>query len=416
MTRDELRAECRKKAESLGQQTSWLVCATKEAMARYLEPGNTVAVEQPPFHPGEPDDDVSRLTRQLAEAIAAKQKPAQPAIDHAAIDAAVARGVQSLRDEVKPLIDLAERAKTDSQTAARLPLIASAASAPGGIMDKLIARYQPGKPAPVHACLLSPPSFGKSFAVRKLGESYDLYIEHGCSGDMDEISTLCGTVAPDGKGGFTTVDGVLSQATRAASNGQNVLVLLDEVFRLREDSTNWLLTFLTPRTVAGVRTYQLRTRRPSANGTWEVIECPADRLHIVCAANLGHSRPNEAFWSRLDKVRIDANHSTLTQIASAVLSAYGISPGNPADVRAFAESFASRMLESRKLVASGQLAYPLDIRVLVRACETAERPELDSVRQRVKDSIVDACALWDGDLGDNVLASVDEASKLGDSL
>jgi len=113
------------------------------------------------------------------------------------------------------------------------------------ILDEVTKYYSPNNEALANLMLLSPPSFGKSHAIRILGDSYDTFLEHNCSEDIDEIATLTGSVIPDSSGtGFINVDGVLTQAMRDASNGKSVLMFFDEVLRWNENVQAFLLTFL----------------------------------------------------------------------------------------------------------------------------------------------------------------------------
>lgn len=301
--------------------------------------------------------------------------------------------VNELADIVAPLADLAARVKADAGTAARLPLLAAAASG-NHILDKLLRFYKAGSEQLIKVCVTAPPSFGKSFSIRLLGKAYDVFLEHGCSEDADEIATLLGSPVPDGAGGFIVVDGLLAEAVRAASSGKTVLLFLDEVFRLHPKAQEWLLAFLT-----GVKTpdgaiYRLRTRRADS-GRLEVIECKAKNLHIVAASNLGLVKPVEAFWSRWHKLRLDWNLPDCSAVACAILDSYGIT-----HTKKFGENFAKLIGESRNAAKAGQTSYPVDFRLLEAACVAAATPDEDGVRSFIKEHVVAQIANWDGDLGD----------------
>ena len=330
------------------------------------------------------------------------QKPAAAAVG---VDEAAVRGIvepllgevesslQVLRDEIAPLAALAAKAAADASASARIPVLAAAASG-NRIVDRLLPHYRPGVDVLTKVCVTAPPSFGKSYSIRILGRSYDLFLEHGCSPDADEIPTLLGSPVPDGKGGFTIVDGVLTQAVRAAASGKTVLLFLDELFRLNSVAENWFLAFLTGVKSPAGRVYQLRTRRVTASGDLEVITCPAGNLHIIGASNLGLSRPSDAFWSRFLKHRLEWNLADCTAVAKSLLDSYGIfAPTLPA-------KYAALIGVSRTECKAGRINYPVDFRLLESACEVAATPDEACVSAFVKAALVDQVANWDGDLGD----------------
>jgi hypothetical protein len=271
------------------------------------------------------------------------------------------------------------------------------------IVDALAKFYTVGEEAPANVLLCSPPSLGKSYGVRTFAAGYDVYLEHGCSDDMDEIATLLGSPMPDGRGGFITVDGVLTQAVREASAGKNVLMLLDEVLRLSPRAQEWLLSFLTGvKRPDGSRVYRLRTRRVDASGALEVIECEAARLHIVGATNLGMLNPVEAFWSRWETVRLDFTTATVEAVAQAILSAHGIADPD----RILSRAWAAIVQESRKAVAENKLRFPVDMRILERAAQLAPEPTIAAVGKVAAERLADNTAHWNADLGDTDPQSV----------
>ena len=279
----------------------------------------------------------------------------------------------------------------------------AAKSDPNPIVEALGKFYVPGEEAPANVLLCSPPSLGKSYGVRTFASAYDVYLEHGCSDDMDEIATLLGSPMPDGKGGFITVDGVLTQAVRSAAEGKNVLLLLDEVLRLAPRAQEWLLSFLTGvKRHDGTRCYRLRTRRVDATGALEVIECDAARLHLVGATNLGMLQPVEAFWSRWETVRLDFTPATVQAVASAILAAHGI----PDSGDVLAKAWAQIVTESRSAVAEGKLRFPVDMRMLERAAQYATAPTVAEVGKWAAERLADNTAHWNADLGDTDPQSV----------
>lgn len=304
--------------------------------------------------------------------------------------------IAKLEGAIEPLLNAATG---ESKTTARMRVAATVAS--GNVfLDKLTKFYQPGKEAAANVLLASPPSFGKSYAIRMLGDSYDVYLEHGCSDDMDEIATLLGSPVPDGKGGFVVVDGVLTEAVRAAESGKTVLLMLDEVLRLTPRAQEWLLTFLTGVKRGGKRFYRLRTRH-AIDGNLEVIECPSENLHIVAATNLSIISPIEAFWSRWETVRVEFTVKLAEAQGKAILDSYGVS--DPDDK--LSKTFAGIINESRQRVADSKLKYPADFRILERAAACAPRPDRSAVAKFLADRLSDNVANWNPDTGDLVAES-----------
>lgn len=354
----------------------------------------------------------------LAEALA-ELAAGQPAgVDEDAVNAAVESAIKPLQDKVASLEDatgavkaLVEVIKTDAKAAARLPVVLAAASGSNPVLQKVSPLYKPGIESGTHSLVLSPPSFGKSYSIRQLGKSYDLYLEHGCSNDMDEIATLLGSPVPDGKGGFAISDGVLSQAVRAASTGKSVLLLLDEILRLPETVQEWFLTFLTGHKTDDGLEYRLRTRHMLPDGNLEVITCKAANLHIIAAANLGPANPIEALWSRFQKVRIEWTESQAASTAQAIAASYDIS-----DAHGLAISFAAAMKKGRAACADGSIQFPVDFRMLERACKHSKDATRESVCEYIKDRLADEIACWHPDTGDMLPDSISACDSIASLL
>lgn len=280
----------------------------------------------------------------------------------------------------------------------------------GAIEDILSKYYTPDTEPHANVLLASPPSFGKSYAIRKVGQSYDVFLEHGCSDDMDEINTLLGSPVPDGKGGFVMVDGVLTEAVRHAAAGRTVLLLLDEVLRLSSRAQEWLLTFLTGvKNRDGTRKYRLRTRRAMPDGTLEVVECPAKRFHVVAATNLSILSPIEAFWSRWETVRIEFSVQLVAETAESILRAAGFKADT--GTRRFSKLFARLMKDSRSAVADGTIRFPVDLRMLERAAHRTDSRDIKATAQLLAESISGNVANWNPDTGN--IAAESEAAVVG---
>lgn len=369
-------------------------------------PSSTPAPEAP-VHLASPSSDVASALETLATALARPAvtidlTPVHQRLDHLDAD------IDHLRAAVSPVLDLASRlASATPVERARIEIAVAASSNP--ILSKLLPYYQPGVEAPANVCLAAPPSIGKTFAIRELGKSYDRYLEHGCTDDIDEIATLLGGPVPDGEGGFLVVDGVLTQAVRAAASGETVLLLLDEVFRLGERAQEFLLSFLTGTKTAAGRVYRLRTRKVDG-GVLEVIECPVANLHLVAATNLGARTPVEAFWSRWEVVRIPFDPDTVRSVATSIAASYGV-----ADASTLGDRFMGAVLVARAGVADGSLRYPLDLRALERACQLAA-PTAEAVCKFIADRVSDLCAHWGVDSGETDPASAGTVTMVRSAL
>jgi uncharacterized protein YqgV (UPF0045/DUF77 family) len=316
--------------------------------------------------------------------------------------------IETLADEVFTIKN-ALKQPTAKKAIARI----SATMNNNPIVEKLNAFYTVGSEANTNVLLLSPPSFGKSHAVRIIGSTYDKFIEHNCSDDIDEVSTLVGSVITDSSGtsksGFIVVDGVLTQAVREASKGNNTLLFLDECLRWNESTQAFLLTFLNgfKKVVNGTteKWYRLTTR--SNNGTTlETIECPSKHLHIVGGANLTSDIPVEAFWSRFKKIRIDYSIDFAKRTTKAIVDSYDIKTTviNSDD---FIEYFAMLVDETRQAVVDGSLQFAVDFRLLENAIHSSDGT-FDGIVVKLVDN---DCGLWN----DVCIWNVDTGCVLEDS-
>jgi len=333
-------------------------------------------------------------------------------MDEEALKRAVKEQLDPFREAMQPVMDILARMKSDPIV--RGKVMVAAAASKNSIVDFLANYYQAGLPTPSLICLAAPPSIGKTFAFRQLGASYDSYLEHGCTDDIDEISTLLGSAAPDGKGGFVVFDGVLTQAVRAASEGKAVLLLLDEVFRLGKRPMDWLLTFLTGVKTPSGKVYRLRTRRVMADGSLEVIECLAANLHLAAATNLGAKSPDQAFWDRWEHHRLPFDADSVKATTLSFAAHYAVT-----DPDVLATRFTAAVVTSRAAVADGSLKYPLSFRALENAAEFVSRRgavTADAVCQHIAATVADRCAAWGVDSGETDPASTTAVSLVRLSL
>jgi len=290
------------------------------------------------------------------------------------------------------------------------------------ILEKLNFFYDVGTESNQNVLLLSPPSFGKSHAVRLMGSSYDHFIEHNCSDDMDENANLIGSTITDSSGqsksGFVNVDGALTKAMRKASKGESVLMFFDECLRWNESTQSFMLTFLNgfKKTVnnSSEKWYRLTTR--NNNGIeLETIEASAKNLHIVGGSNLTSDIPIEAFWSRFKKVRIDYSKQFATDTTLAIIDSYEIDDnGSPITKEKFVEWYASLIDESRKAVVDGSLQFSADFRLLENAINSSDG-NFESIVSVLLDEKLGAfndLCLWNSDNGNIQTDSLKALSKI----
>lgn len=318
--------------------------------------------------------------------------------------------MQNQVDALSPLADTLDKIADAMKggTAGRLPLATAVASGNNPILELIQPYYTAGSANPTKMCISAPPSYGKSYSISLLGQSYDHFITHGCSDDMDEWHDLVGGATPREDGnGFIVSDGKLANAMRLASKGESVLFFLDEVFRLSPKVMEKMLDFLAPQADAhGVKRYKLTTKH-NDSGVLETLVADMDHLHIVCATNLCEVVPPEAFRSRFLFKHVRFNTSMVANIAESVANKYSIS--NAPDL---AGRFAMAMELSRKLNANGQLLSPLDIRHLETACIHAKDDQAHSVVEWMCDNGLDGLLVWDSDTGDIVTDSENGVAEL----
>lgn len=300
-------------------------------------------------------------------------------------------------DQLAPLTETLDRIADSmaGKTSNRLPIATAIASGKNPILEVIAPFYVAGSDNPTKVCVSAPPSYGKSYSVALLGESYDTFITHGCSGDLDEWSMLLGGCTPRKEGGFITVDGKLVEAVRSASEGKNTLFFLDEVFRMSPTTMESMLAFLAPqRDSAGVLTYELTTKQNDA-GVLETIRCNAENLHIICATNLCEITPPEAFMDRFLFKHVRYEEKKVANISESCADKYAVS-----DSELLGKVFAKAMGASRKMFGEGQLKKPLSIRDLERACIHAEDATAESVRDWLVNNGTEGMLMWNSETGD----------------
>jgi len=332
------------------------------------------------------------------------------------MDTEILPTIDQLKDDVKELAPLASTLKEiadimKTKTSARLPVATAVASGNNPMLEKVAPYYTAGETCCVPVCISAPPSYGKSYSVEILGKQYETFVQHGCNGSEDEFASLQGGFQPDSKtGGWKVVDGKLAQAVRSASEGNNTLFFFDEAFRMHSETAENLLQFLAPQPDEdGDDVYQLYTKH-SDGSNLELLQCKADKLHIICATNLCEIEPPEALMSRFLIKHVQYETKMIEYISESVAKKFGIA--NPTNL---AKLYAKAMGESRKMRANGQILLPLCIRTLKRACMVAKDATDESVREWIRDESMDAMLMWNSDTGDvteDSVAGVRELAKI----
>ena len=337
-----------------------------------------------------------------AIAAAVAEEMETPAVDLTAVTDSIAilgdrvAVVEAQGDAIR---DLANALKGDKGgKAKRARTVAAATKNP--VLSRLIPYYAAGEYNGGNIVSIeSPAGFGKSHAVREMGRGYDVFLEHGCSEDIDEISTLLGSITPDGKGGFITVDGVMTEAFRAASSGKNVLLLLDAHLRWSARTQEFVLVTFTPCVNAeGKEVFRLRTRKPDGD-TLEVLEAPVENLHFISASNLEQRIPRGPYWDRFLHVRLDFDKAVLAKVCRSILDCFGVVKPADGDL---AKLFADKIGETRKAAAEGKITYPLSPRDLKRGALFAADSTESSIAQVLTGLVRDKCQSWDADTGDRI--------------
>lgn len=215
--------------------------------------------------------------------------------------------------------------------------------------------------------LMGPPSTGKTHLSREFAASQEsaLWIEYGCH-EGTEPTDLLGFYGPF-ESGWVWRDGPVSQAFRKARGGQRVVLVLDELLRIRG-------RHLTPLLTAFSEThgqYRLRTGRilsvDDGVGQEETLVVDASLIAIVATTNIGAQfdmdAMDPAIKSRFRMIYMDGPDSITRAIPKAIAA------------RGWPDSAAQRLLrlhgQTEKSARSGVLKMALDLRALRRAIAMA---------------------------------------------
>lgn len=368
-----------------------LICEYKSSK---VPAGNTIA---------------SDITAQISGIIQNAMASSSPSVSSAQIQDEIDDKITPVLDRIhnleKEYQEFKDSFKANPSKVARANI--QQASSDNLILKRVLPWY-PSQGACLKTLVTSPPSYGKSYSIRKLGKAYDLYLEHGCSDSIDEETTLIGKIVPDGKGGFSVVDGVLTEAVRAASDGKRVMLFLDEVLRWPIVSQEFLLSFLEPhKGLSGEKEYVLRTSHMH-NGNSEVIRCDVKNLHIVAAGNRSANSITEAFWSRWHKVNIKFDITEFAGICNQIADTY--------DVVIDAVEFATAASVSRDRFNDMRTKAPIDCRTLVNAIEWSGSDDWDVIKSWIRDTMEDQLVESDARTGDPLDDSLDAIREIKNNL
>ncbi len=345
-----------------------------------------------------------QITQQIGNIVQNAMANNSPSVSTAQIQDEIQDALTPVRDQVQDLekdYNAFKDSLTGSPSKIARAKVATASS--DNVILKRVLPFYPDQGACLKTLVTSPPSYGKSYSIRELGKAYDLYLEHGCSDSIDEETTLVGSTVPDGNGGFAVVDGVLTQAVRAASEGKRVLLFLDEVLRWPIVSQEFLLSFLEPNKSSGDPEYVLRTRHMS-NGACEVISCKIDNLHIIAAGNRSANSITEAFWSRWHKVNIKFDLDEFATICKQIADTYGVT--------IYERIFADAAKLSRDRYNEMRVKAPIDCRNLINAIEWSGSDDWSDIRKWIQDNLEDQLVESDARTGDPLQDSLEAIEEI----
>lgn len=199
-----------------------------------------------------------------------------------------------------------------------------------------------------------------------------------------ESPDMLGFLVPVDKSSMVWKDGPIAEAFRAAKT-QKVVLLIDELLRIRQRELSLLLTALSPD--EGV--YRLRTGRIvsiiDGIATEEELECPVENLCVVATTNVGSEYAvdeiDPALAERFVILRKDTTIPELTRILREIAKNRHL----PLKIADNCVSFYSKMVEARS---RGLVKNTPTTRTLARALNLAT--DASEVRRAVKTQML----LW----------------------
>lgn len=164
---------------------------------------------------------------------------------------------------------------------------------------------------------------GKTYNIRKFVDknNWKLVKIDGHAG-LDEYSLL-GHLIKNYEGNFVWKNGSLAEAFREASNGERVVVFIDEILRMNPQTLNLLITAMDP--YNGYYELELDNPTEVIKGTvkTETLKAPVQNLWFVCATNIGAdyevTTMDEAFKDRFILKEISISKDEMKTIVSKKL-------------------------------------------------------------------------------------------------
>lgn len=398
------------------KQTSEAMVELAEQMRKEWRTGNRNSPA-----PAAPAQDIHSAVMQnlnaLQQSLQTMQAPAPASgsVSEEEIQELIDEAVAPVRDSVNDLETfVAGLNMTMATPQGRSTVVNAVQRSKNVILDKILNYYPTG--GTCTQCLVtSPPSYGKTFAIRKLGEQYDVFLKHSCAERESEEQILIGGPQADASGQWKVQDGVLTEAIRHASQGKRVLLFLDEVMRWKLELQDSLLDLLQSSVDnQGNEFHELRTPH-IVNGQQEVIRCSTDNLHIIGAGNREGNPITPAFDDRFHSVDVKYVESEYKEIARENLISKGVK-----DADAIVEVYAPATTAARKLYNEMRLRKPLSIRYLRRAVDMTYQntgdAKADDVLQWMVQHLEDNHVTWDARTGDPVPDSIEACKDVASYL
>ncbi len=225
---------------------------------------------------------------------------------------------------------------------------------------------------------------GKTFEAREFARTNGFKrVEFGGHEGIESPDML-GYLVPLDANRMVWKDGPVSEAFRAAKAGKVVLII-DELLRIRQRELSILLTALSP----DQGMYRLRTGRIRAVeddvAVEEELTCPVENLCVVATTNVGSEYAvdeiDPALAERFVPIRKDTTPAELKRILGIIAKGRSL----PAKVVNQCVEFFNKMTEART---RGLVKHAPTTRTLARALELAE--DTDDVKRAIKTQVL----LW----------------------
>ncbi len=202
-----------------------------------------------------------------------------------------------------------------------------------------------------------------------------------------EAADLLGYNVPYKTGELVWKDGPMARAFRMAENGEQVILLFDEIARIPAKQLSLLLTALTP--FDGL--YRLPTGRMleviNGVGEEEVLQCPVANLCVIGTTNVGAEFLVEdldpAILERFVIRRKDTEISKLKEILQAVVQKRAYPPS-------VVDGLIAVYQQTLRMKAAGTLQRTPSTRIFVRSIELSNAPK------DIKSRLQDHALLWVG--------------------